>query len=192
MKLQVHRFLPMTEVEGPGKRACIWVQGCSIHCAGCAVPETWPINGGFSISVEDIANKILCGPKIEGVTFVGGEPFDQAGALAYLGYILKDSGLSIITFTGLTYENIIRNPNIGYTDLLKVTDILIDGPFCKEQIDFTRPWVGSSNQRYHFLTERYKYLEQKMLSVRNKIEIRILPDGRVLFNGLGDIHGLLE
>ena len=99
--------------------------------------------------------------------------------------------MSIITFTGLTFENIVHNPGNGYTDLLKVTDILIDGPFHKELIDFTRPWVGSSHQKYHFLTEQYKHLEQKKLSIQNKVEIRILPDGRVLFNGLGDMHSLL-
>ena len=54
MKLRVHRFLPITEAEGPGKRACIWVQGCLIRCEGCAVPDTWSINGGFEISVKEL------------------------------------------------------------------------------------------------------------------------------------------
>ena len=76
-ELRLAQFLPQTRVEGPGLRAAIWVQGCPIHCPGCAVPEYWDFHGGTSIRVEDLANKILSIPNLEGVTFAGGEPFTQ-------------------------------------------------------------------------------------------------------------------
>lgn len=71
-ELRLAQFLPQTRVEGPGLRAAIWVQGCPIHCPGCAVPEYWDFHGGTSIRVEDLANKILSIPNLEGVTFAGG------------------------------------------------------------------------------------------------------------------------
>ncbi|MER3447925.1 MAG: ribonucleoside-triphosphate reductase activating protein [Candidatus Dadabacteria bacterium] len=184
MRLRIHRFLPYTRVEGPGERACIWVQGCPIRCSGCAVPWTWPEHGGQEIDVAELAHKILTGPPIEGVTFVGGEPFAQAEALAELGRTVKAAGLSVVTFTGYVLEKILRSPRPGWHDLLAVTDLLIDGPFKRDLLDTSRPWVGSSNQRYHFLTERYRHLKDHLEQIPNRIEVRIGPDGSVLINGL--------
>ena len=45
-RLRIHRFVPFTRAEGPGERACLWVQGCPIRCAGCAVPWTWDADAG--------------------------------------------------------------------------------------------------------------------------------------------------
>lgn len=76
MLLRVHRFLPFTRAEGPGNRACVWVQGCPIRCPGCFNPGTWPTGGGEEVAVEDLADRILDVKDIEGVTFLGGEPFE--------------------------------------------------------------------------------------------------------------------
>ena len=184
MYLKIHKFLPFTRVEGPGKRACIWVQGCSIRCSGCAVPQTWSPEEGKKVNVEKLAEKILDNPEIEGVTFMGGEPFDQARSLAYLSKILKKSGLSILTFTGRLIEDIQNSKNSDWLDLLSVTDLLIDGPYIKEKSDLSRPWVGSSNQRYHFLTSRYEDIKPKLLDIPNCVEIRIQEDGIITINGM--------
>lgn len=192
MLLRVHRFLPTTKVEGPGIRACIQVQGCPIHCAGCAVPFTWPEDGGFTMGVDQLAEQILQGPAIEGVTFLGGEPFAQAQALAALGRILKQEGLSVMTFTGYLLENLQQSGNQDYLDLLAITDLLIDGPFQIEHLDTSRPWVGSSNQRYHFLTERYLHLKERMTDIPNRLEVRLTPDGRVMVNGLAEVGDLKD
>ena len=88
MKLYVHKFLAITEVEGPGRRACIWVQGCSIRCPGCSVPWTWPERQGQQYSIEQLAAMIVGGDPVEGVTFLGGEPFDQARGI---GRVSQDS-----------------------------------------------------------------------------------------------------
>ncbi|MCY7776994.1 4Fe-4S single cluster domain-containing protein [Bacillus haynesii] len=187
MKIRIHRFLPLTEAEGPGKRACLWVQGCSVRCEGCGVPWTWSDKGGKDISVDDLFEKIVDSKKennIEGVTFLGGEPMDQAEALAELADKIKTAGLSILTFSGRYLEDIKSNPRKGQLELLELTDLFIDGPFEKENIDLSRPWTGSSNQRYHFLTERYRYLEGQLQSISNKIEVRLEPDGTVSINGM--------
>lgn len=190
MSLRIHRFLPSTKVEGPGTRACLQVQGCPIHCPGCAVPFTWQEDGGIIVEVEELAEKILRGPEIEGITFLGGEPFAQAGELAKLAGILKPEGLSVMTFTGYLLEDLCQSGDSNTMKLLAATDLLVDGPFMRELLDTSRPWVGSSNQRYHFLTDRYCYLETQLNNIPNRLEVRLEPDGRVSVNGLAKIKDL--
>jgi anaerobic ribonucleoside-triphosphate reductase activating protein len=160
------------------------VQGCPIRCDGCAVPWTWDAHSGETVEVEELSARILSSAGIEGVTFLGGEPFAQAEALAELGGVLRAEGLSVVTFTGYVLESILRSKLPGGRALLSVTDLLIDGPFRKNLVDLSRPWVGSSNQRFHFITSRYRYLEEGLGSTENRLEIRITPDGQVLVNGL--------
>lgn len=192
MVLQVHRFIPTTKVEGPGIRACIQVQGCPIHCLGCAVPFTWAEDGGVTLEVGQLAEQILQGPEVEGVTFLGGEPFAQARALAKLGNILKKEGLTVMTFTGFLIEKLMSSGNDDYLSLLAVTDLLIDGPFQRDRLDTSRPWVGSSNQRYHFLSDRYLHLQEQLTEIPNRLEVRLAPDGRVMVNGLAEVKDLEE
>ncbi|MGH7135595.1 MAG: 4Fe-4S single cluster domain-containing protein [Pirellulales bacterium] len=190
MKLRLHRFLETTRVEGPGVRACIWVQGCPIRCAGCAVPWTWPEDAGQPVETEDLIRRILDGPPVEGVTFVGGEPFAQAAALAEIGRAVQSAGYSVVTFTGYVLESIAASDRTDWHDLLSVTDLLIDGPFLAELEDFSGPWVGSSNQRYHFLTERYRGLADSLRQIHNRVEVRIGRDGAVFVNGMASTDNL--
>lgn len=195
MTLRIHQFIPSTKVEGPGIRACLQVQGCPIHCPGCAVPFTWNESGGITVEVEELAEKILHGPKVEGITFLGGEPFAQAGELARLAAILKQEGLSVMTFTGYVLEELLNSGDPGILKLIELTDLLIDGPFKQELLDTSRPWVGSSNQRYHFLSERYRELEDQLPNIGNRLEVRLSPDGRVAVNGLAkkaDLEALFK
>lgn len=185
MELMIHRYLPLTTVEGPGKRFCLWVQGCSIRCEGCGVPWTWSKKNGTSISVEELFLEIKRSKlehNIEGVTFLGGEPFDQAEPLGELARKVKELGLTVMTFSGYLYENLEKRKECH--NLLNATDLLIDGPFMKDKLDLSRPWVGSSNQRYHFLTTAYQHLENKLTTIENKIEVRITKDGFVSVNGM--------
>ena len=190
MKLNLFQFTPTTEVEGPGVRACIQVQGCPIRCPDCGVPQTWQKRGGTIVDSNYLVKQILEGPLVEGVTFLGGEPFAQATVLADIARKLKNNGLSVVTFTGYTLEFLQNAKRQGYEELLKQTDLLIDGPFQKDKIDMSRPWVGSSNQRYHFLTSRYQHLASNLESIPNRIEIRLKSDGRMFVNGLGDIDDI--
>lgn len=190
MKLRLHQFIPFTRVEGPGERVCIQVQGCPIRCSGCAVPFTWSTKGGYEVTVTELVQRIKEGPKVEGITFLGGEPFEQAAALAELGACLKEEGLSVMTFSGYLLENIQEANRKDWNDLLRVTDLLIDGPFVNAQRDLSRPWVGSANQRYHFLTDRYAHLRDELTNTPNRLEIRVKPDGRVFANGMATVEEL--
>jgi anaerobic ribonucleoside-triphosphate reductase activating protein len=118
----------------------------------------------------------------------------EASVLAELGGILRVAGLYVLTFSGYTLEKIRRAGRADWDALLRVTDLLIDGPFVRGRLDLSRPWVGSSNQRYHFLTDRYRHLEPELSSLPQRLEVRVHPDGRLEINGMitdADLAALL-
>lgn len=135
--------------------------------------------------VSELAEAILGGPEIEGITLLGGEPFAQASACAELARLVRRRGKSVMTLTGYRLEEIESGGADGLA-LLEVTDLLIDGPFVAELADLSRPWVGSSNQRYHFLTERYADLEDSLVAIPNRVEVTISQDGTIKVNGMYD------
>ena len=189
MKRRVFNIIKNTKVEGPGNRYCIWVQGCSRHCRGCQAVHTWSHKGGELYDVEVILDDIFNQKdKIEGVTFLGGEPFEQAEALGIIAQKVKEKGLSVLCFTGGKLEEL-RENQIN-KKLLDNTDLLIDGKFIEKLTDYSRPWCGSSNQRYHFLTDRYN--EEIFTKYKNKVEVNISKNGQIFMNGMGNFDEILR
>lgn len=186
--ININRIIPKTRVEGYGNRYCIWVQGCSIRCKGCFNVEMWDKRGGTEYKVSEIINEIaMQGEDIEGITILGGEPFEQPMAVLQLVKRCKKLGYGSIVFTGFVYEELLKRKEA--IEVLEQIDLLIDGPYEENRRDFSRPWVGSSNQRFIFLSSRYK--EEKLKKIDNKLEIRISRMGQVSINGMGDIESLL-
>lgn len=151
------------------------------------MPQTWSDRGGALIETSALIDAILLGPPIEGVTFLGGEPFAQAEAVSEIAEAVRSKGLSVVTFTGYNLEDLVNAGRTDFDRLLGATDLLIDGPFAKDQLDFSRAWVGSRNQRYHFLTERYAQLADRVIETPNRIEIRIGPNGNIIAGGLAPL-----
>lgn len=184
--VEVYKILKTTQVEGPGKRFCIWVQGCKKHCPDCWAKDTWEFGVGTEYSVAELIEQINEVQDIEGVTFLGGEPFEQAQELAELSIKIKNLGLSVVCFTGYTLEELHAKNDENVELFLSNMDLLIDGGFEQDKFDLSRPWVGSSNQRYIFLTDFYS---PKIISqYKNKIEARIGEDGKLEINGMGDFE----
>ncbi len=182
----IYKILKNTTVEGPGVRFCIWVQGCKKHCEGCWAKDTWKFGWGTKYSVEELFSQIKSQPQIEGVTFLGGEPFEQAKELAELARLIKEEGLSVLCFTGYILEELRAKNDRHVNKLLDNIDLLIDGGFEQKNYDLSRPWVGSSNQRYIFLTDFYS--ADILKNTKIKIEVRISPDGKTEINGMGDFE----
>lgn len=182
--IDVYKIIANTTVEGPGIRFCIWVQGCNKHCSGCWAKDTWNFGVGSKYNVEELFSLIKQETQIEGVTFLGGEPFEQAKELAVLAQMIKSAGLSVVCFTGYTLEELRLKNSADINSFLENIDLLIDGGFEKENFDLSRPWVGSSNQRFIFLTDRYN--QEEISLYKNKIEVRISQDGKTEINGMGD------
>lgn len=136
-------------VDGPGIRFVVFAQGCPHQCPGCHNPQTWPFDGGFKVEPKKIMEEITKNPLLKGLTLSGGEPFCQCAAMAELTRRAHASGLNVITYTGFTYEELLEKsrsePEI--LELLRQTDILIDGPFVQELKSYDLSFRGSSNQR---------------------------------------------
>lgn len=190
--IQTGAIIERTEAEGPGLRFAIWVQGCSIHCPGCFNPHFWGTRGGVEQPVSGLVQRVVAA-NVEGITLLGGEPFEQAGGLARLAAAVREQGLSVMTFTG--YERaFLESPHAppGAGALLAATDLLVDGRYDTARPDTLRPWVGSTNQRFHFLTNRYQHLEARLPALRDTVEIRLAPDGQVTLNGWAGTDQLEE
>ncbi len=136
-------------VDGPGIRLTIFTQGCPHHCEGCHNPQTHDFNGGEDATIESLLEKAKSNPLLDGVTFSGGEPFCQAKQLYELGLEIKKAGMSIVTYTGYTYEYLTKHADTEnyYGELLSITDYLVDGPFILSKRDILLKFKGSSNQR---------------------------------------------
>ncbi len=136
-------------VDGPGIRLVVFAQGCPHRCKGCHNPQTHPFEGGRLVTLDDILDIVKKNPLLDGVTFSGGEPFAQAKAFALLGQRLKDLGMNIMTYTGYTYEYLLKEGSStnGWKELLDVSDILVDGKFDIEKKNLLLPFRGSENQR---------------------------------------------
>ena len=133
-------------VDGPGIRVAIFTQGCSHHCKGCQNSETWSYDGGSELSVLEVVKIIQTNPMARGVTFSGGEPFDQASELKSLGKKLKSLGYEVASYSGYTFEELV-NGTKEQKELLETIDILVDGKFILEEKSLEVPFRGSKNQR---------------------------------------------
>jgi len=144
----------------------------------------WKAGLGQRVEVEDLAARIIESPEIEGVTFLGGEPFEQAEPLARLAERVREVGLSVMAFSGYTYEVLRVSSRHDWRRLLGATDLLVDGPYDRTCPDSARPWVGSKNQRFRVLTPRYRHLANRLGVVSDRVEVRIGSDGHVFVNGM--------
>jgi len=171
VQIRVAHIARCTEAEGPGKRFALWFQGCPLRCPGCCNPEFIAFEGGQSRTLDDVLAE-LDASRVEGITLLGGEPLAHAQAAASLASAARERGLSVMVFTGYTLEEAQAMRDAHVDRLLQLTDILVDGPYVRELPDSSRRWIGSTNQKIHFLTVRYR-ADDPCWRERNTLEIRV-------------------
>lgn len=181
--VRIGSIVERTRAEGPGLRFAVWAQGCSIRCPGCFNPHFWSSQGGTKVAPETLAGQAVSA-GVEGVTLLGGEPFEQAGGFAMFAKTVRAAGLSVMVFTGYELEYLKgRDAPAHAAALLDSIDLLVDGTYQADKPDLVRPWVGSTNQRFHFLTDRYRLLEDTLATTPDRIELRVGTSGHVAVNG---------
>ena len=165
-------------IYGPGCRFVIWTQGCSIRCKGCTNPTMWDFAPKYEIPVSELFEQITAlGNKIEGITFLGGEPLDQYEETLMLLQLCKSAGLSAMLFTGYEMSEIIKKSMERVQEYL---DILITGRYEEGKRTLHHQWIGSTNQEIHFLGDRYSDYKLKN---GNYQEIVINEDGSLTILG---------
>ena len=136
--------------DGPGLRTSIYCAGCLHHCKGCHNPQSWDINNGKWMRVDELFD-IVVAEELSDVTFSGGDPFYQVEAFTELAKRIKtETKKNIWCWTGFTIEEIRADEHLA--QLLPYIDTLVDGPFILEQRDTHLLFRGSPNQRIIHLT----------------------------------------
>ena len=177
--LNLARILERTRAEGPGLRFCIWTQGCLRNCPGCCNAAMQPLEPRMLVPTGELVSLVLAGAEasgLEGVTFLGGEPLLQAKGLAAVARAARGAGLTVMVFTGFTLAECRADPLPGVPELLAETDVLVDGPYRAECPEPARNWVGSSNQRFHYLTGAYGPAIETDPAFRGRVEFRVDGD----------------
>lgn len=177
--LRLHAFEPYSATGGPGVRAVVWLQGCTLGCPGCFVPETHP-SGGHEVGVDELFAYIaVLGGRIEGVTISGGEPLQQfRPVLRLLTRIREETSLSALVLTGYGWDEIVRMP--GAAALRERVDVLLAGRY-ERDLRLGRGPRGSSNKTVHLFTDRYTAAD---LDVVPDAEVMIRADGTLAVTGV--------
>jgi anaerobic ribonucleoside-triphosphate reductase activating protein len=181
MKVRLHAVELGSRANGPGLRAAVWFQGCTLACPGCFNPDTHDAGGGYEADTESLAGDIAGAGGIEGVSISGGEPFQQPEALEDLLRRLRATPLSILVFSGYTLERIRALPRGA--EILANIDVLIAGPYVEAR-HLGRGLLGSANQRLHLLTSLYKLTDFAALP---NCEVILHRDGTVTVSGVAPL-----
>lgn len=134
-----------TTVDGPGFRTSVYSSGCPHHCPGCHNPQSWNIENGHPVEIDEILKVILDDPFAD-VTFTGGDPMFQPHGFTELAKGIREhSTKNIWCYTGYRFEELLQNP--VQKALLEQIDVLVDGRFIEALKDEELCFRGSSNQR---------------------------------------------
>lgn len=136
-------------VNGPGLRKVFFSQGCTHHCKNCFNPSTWSFEGGKLIEIDDLVAQVKKEYFLDGVTFSGGDPFEQADKFAILAKKLKNNKINIWCYTGYTWQQLLERAKTDKDtkNLLELCDVVVDGPFVEELHQENLLFRGSSNQQ---------------------------------------------
>lgn len=162
--------------NGDGLRVVLWLSGCSHHCYQCQNSQTWNPNSGILFDNEakqEMFNE-LSKDYISGITLSGGDPLHENNLSEVLSLIEKTRNSfpnkTIWLYTGYTLEQILQPLLINTIpteeeekriDIVKMVDVLVDGPYVDAQRDVTAKWRGSTNQRVINIPETLK--QQKVV-----------------------------
>ncbi len=143
--------------NGEGVRVSLFVSGCTNHCEHCFQPQTWDFAYGqpFTAETEEHILSLLAPGYINGLTLLGGEPFEPENQRALLPFVRRVKAAfpekNIWAFSGFTYDELLREGSYAHCEateeLLSLIDVLVDGRFVEALKDISLRFRGSSNQR---------------------------------------------
>lgn len=143
--------------NGEGVRVSLFVSGCTHHCKNCFNPETWSFEYGkpFTKETEDYIIECLSPDYIDGLSLLGGEPFEPQNQEVLLPFLRRVKNelpnKNIWCYTGYLFDSELLSESRArceFTDeMLSLIDVLVDGEFVQTLHDISLAFRGSSNQR---------------------------------------------
>ena len=160
--------------NGEGVRVSLFVSGCTHHCKNCFNPETWSFEYGkpFTKETEDYIIECLSPDYIDGLSLLGGEPFEPQNQEALLPFLRRVKSelpnKNIWCYTGYLFDKELLSESRArceFTDeMLSLIDVLVDGEFVQALYDISLAFRGSSNQR---IIDVQKSLETGEIKLHN-------------------------
>jgi anaerobic ribonucleoside-triphosphate reductase activating protein len=177
--MNYHKIEKTSIANGSGIRVVLWCAGCEIHCYNCHNPQTWDFNSGepFDEEAKQELFEALDKPYIQGITFSGGHPLEDANVktVLLLIYDIRERfpDKDIWLYTGYTFESIFpveKSETLTKEDLqrqlvVEACDVVVDGPYIESQRDITLAFRGSRNQRLIDVKKTLK--QQKIITLQN-------------------------
>ncbi len=188
----IHSFVPASRANGPGLRAVVYLQGCSLNCRGCWNPDTHAFVGAEQ-APEQVARKIIADASaLDGVTFSGGEPMQQAHDLLVTLQTIHAAApeLSIGMYSGYSHKELTAGryqtrQSSGQSERTKLwqeiqshLDFVILGRYVESRPG-DRPLRSSTNQELQIFSDRYSIADFAPLEV----EVQIGSEGLVQITG---------
>ena len=154
--MNYHNIKTDDMLNGDGLRVTCLISGCSLGCFNCQNPQTWDFNSGILFTEETMQEILydLSKPYIKGLTLSGGHPLDPHNAPKVLEIVKRVKMVfpnmvfpnkDIWIYSGYEWEDIIKDETLR--EIMRYTDILVDGAYIDELRDISLPFRGSSNQR---------------------------------------------
>jgi anaerobic ribonucleoside-triphosphate reductase activating protein len=189
---------PVTSL-GPGRRAGIWTQGCTLHCPGCLSRDTWEADPATAIPVRAVLGWLRSLEQVDGVTISGGEPFQQPEALGELLRGIRawaPPDLDILVYSGYSLSRLRRA--VWSRALLDLCDAVVAGPYIERlnSTDSGHRWRGSANQRIIAVSAlgQKRYRDAECGDTRPHMQVSVEGD-RIYYIGIprrGDMERLTE
>lgn len=175
--LNVSNVERQSRVNGPGVRAVVWVQGCTIGCPGCFNRHTHAHEAKRLLDPHELGQQLCVDDNIDGLTISGGEPFEQAHACSILARTVQELGKTVMVFSGYRHDILKASTDAYVQKFLDRIDLLVAGPYVETLPTDGSLWRGSANQRLHFLTERLRVPEETEGDLQPCVELKVAGSG---------------
>lgn len=167
--MRIDRMIYPVETLGPGKRIVVWTVGCTKRCYNCSNPELWAANNSKDIPIPELyrcIDAICANNEVDGITFTGGDPLEQAEELLELLALCSKLTGDILVYTGFEIEEL--EQTVIY-ELSVYISCLIDGRYVEGCNDNKSPLIGSTNQRIILFKEAYQDIYSDYISKGRRI-----------------------
>lgn len=135
-----------TTVDGPGFRTSIYLSGCNHRCPGCHNPDSWPFDGGVSMTLAEIMDVVR--EEEFNVTITGGDPLYQPEKIKKIVDAVTAERLTVWIYTGFTWDEIQADP--AKMEAVAHAEAVVEGRFIMNLRDPDLPFRGSTNQKIVF------------------------------------------
>lgn len=169
-EMRIADYKPFNMVDGEGVRCSLYVSGCKFLCPGCYNKAAQSFHYGqvYDEGLEEQIIEDLSQPYVQGITFLGGEPFLNTQVTLRLAKLIRakfGNTKDIWSWTGYTWEELMQE-SVDKLELLSLIDILVDGRFLESKKDLTLQFRGSSNQR---IIDVQKSLQDNQVHIWSKL-----------------------